>query len=180
MKMPKGMRSRRRQFFVVVACVAAAAVVALLSSVSPPKQPDSPKRLRGAAADEADLGKGGKEDKTTDKLPDPPPSNKGKTPWGYVLKGSEDYWSMVTMAECKGDGQYSMKDIEEHSTEKDFLLLIRGYVHNVTAFYSHHPGGPAILMGAKQDASEMFEGHHQPFVANMLGNFCVGKLIPDE
>eukprot|EP01059_Diplonema_ambulator_P010656 TRINITY_DN2066_c1_g2_i1.p1 TRINITY_DN2066_c1_g2~~TRINITY_DN2066_c1_g2_i1.p1 ORF type:complete len:163 (+),score=39.73 TRINITY_DN2066_c1_g2_i1:32-490(+) len=107
--------------------------------------------------------------------PRPPPSD--KTPWGYKLQGTDEFWATINI-DCKGDEKFSMADIERRSTENDLLLLMRGYVFDVTKFRTAHPGGDAILGGAKQDCSEIFETHHQSFVGNMLSNFCVGKLIP--
>eukprot|EP00756_Hemistasia_phaeocysticola_P039166 Hpha_TRINITY_DN16801_c3_g1::TRINITY_DN16801_c3_g1_i1::g.149536::m.149536 len=100
-----------------------------------------------------------------------------KTKWGYVLEGDPDYWSQVQLT-CKLDREFTMDDIVKYSREENFLLTMRGIVLNVTNFIPHHPGGPAILGGAKRDCTEIFEGHHQPFVAGMISNFCVGKLMP--
>eukprot|EP01060_Flectonema_neradi_P000070 TRINITY_DN10060_c0_g2_i2.p1 TRINITY_DN10060_c0_g2~~TRINITY_DN10060_c0_g2_i2.p1 ORF type:complete len:276 (+),score=67.60 TRINITY_DN10060_c0_g2_i2:118-945(+) len=105
--------------------------------------------------------------------------NGKKTPWGAPLHGSDSFWSSVEI-KCKDDsGHFTMGDIQEHSTSDSLYLTIRGFVLDVTKFLPNHPGGEAILEGAKADASALFESHHQTFVGGMLGNFCIGKLYPE-
>ena len=107
----------------------------------------------------------------------------GKTPWGYTLQGDTEYWSQVEL-KCKKDGHFEMSDLAskdgESGADKALYLLIRGLVFDVTKFRTGHPGGEEILRGAKKDATELFESIHQPTTAQLLNNFCVGKMYPSD
>ena len=125
------------------------------------------------------------DDNVVDKKVDAPPPNvikgdKSHTEWGYSLLGDSQFWGKVKI-NCKNPtGKFVMADLKQHNDAKSLYLSMQGYVFDVTEFSTTHPGGDAILGGAEQDASEIFELHHQEFVGNMLGNFCIGKMYPSE
>ncbi|KAJ5939278.1 Acyl-CoA desaturase [Penicillium verhagenii] len=61
------------------------------------------------------------------------------------------------------------------------FVVIRGVVHDVSAFVSEHPGGTALITGAiGKDATEMFEGGvyaHSGAASNLLDNMRVARII---
>ncbi|KAJ5673851.1 hypothetical protein N7462_009290 [Penicillium macrosclerotiorum] len=60
------------------------------------------------------------------------------------------------------------------------LIVIRGAVHDVSAFASEHPGGPAMIAGAVgKDATEMFEGGiygHSNAASNLLDRMRIAVI----
>lgn len=75
------------------------------------------------------------------------------------------------------DAQFLLKDIKAHNTAEDLWIVIRGAVLNVTRFVPNHPGGAAILEGAKQDdAATLFAQFHSPSTTSLLSGFCIGRV----
>ena len=107
----------------------------------------------------------------------------GRTPWGYKVTGSEEFWKGHPHLACPGDERFTMKDLEENAgvggEGARLFLAIRGYVIDVTKFRAQHPGGEAILGGAKIDATLLFEQNHQPLTAELALNFCVGRIYDE-
>eukprot|EP00754_Rhynchopus_humris_P002557 Rhum_TRINITY_DN11418_c0_g1::Rhum_TRINITY_DN11418_c0_g1_i1::g.44580::m.44580 len=107
----------------------------------------------------------------------------GRTPWGYKVTGSEEFWKGHPHVACKGNERFTVKDLEANAgvggDGARLFLAVRGYVLDVTKFRLAHPGGEAILDGAKIDATLLFEQNHQPLTAELAQNFCVGRLYAE-
>jgi stearoyl-CoA desaturase (delta-9 desaturase) len=62
------------------------------------------------------------------------------------------------------------------------LVVIKGAVHDVSAFVTEHPGGAALITGAiGKDVTEMFEGGvyaHSGAAVNLLDTMRVATLAP--
>ncbi|KAJ5697770.1 Acyl-CoA desaturase [Penicillium malachiteum] len=63
------------------------------------------------------------------------------------------------------------------------LIVIKGVVHEVSAFVTEHPGGSAMITGAiGKDATEMFEGGvygHSGAAFNLLDTMRIAVIAPD-
>lgn len=72
---------------------------------------------------------------------------------------------------------FDRSEIQKHTTDDNLWIVMRGAVLNVTRFVSAHPGGAAILEGAKQDdAASLFVQFHSPSTTGLLSSFCIGRV----
>ena len=53
---------------------------------------------------------------------------------------------------------YSLDEINLHSSKDDCWTIIDNQVYNVTDFISQHPGGEKILLACGTDATNLFNG----------------------
>lgn len=78
---------------------------------------------------------------------------------------------------------FSLKEIEEHDTEEDSWILVKGKVYDVNAYLKEglHPGGNAsITMNAGTDATEDFEAVHSAKAWGQLEKYMIGYLDPKD
>ena len=79
--------------------------------------------------------------------------------------------------ECPTTRHWEAGELALHASQSDALVVIHGFVLNVTDFMAHHPGGVGPLMRGVGgvDADELFTQFHQPGTVAMFKNFCVGR-----
>jgi hypothetical protein len=79
--------------------------------------------------------------------------------------------------QCPSARHWAPEELAMHASQRDALVVIHGFVLNVTEFLSHHPGGVGALMRGVGgvDAAELFTQFHQPNTVTMFKNFCVGR-----
>ncbi|KAJ5444012.1 Acyl-CoA desaturase [Penicillium daleae] len=72
------------------------------------------------------------------------------------------------------------EEFEQQARTGCNLIVIRGAVHDVSAFVTEHPGGPAMITGAiGKDATEMFEGGvygHSNAASNLLDTMRIAAI----
>ncbi|KAF6000939.1 hypothetical protein F1559_003206 [Cyanidiococcus yangmingshanensis] len=111
----------------------------------------------------------------------PPPSVVGST-----VHGSNVYQQMMRKKAAEKmqhteQRLFTLTQVEQHQTEADTWIIVRGRVYDVTAYLNDHPGGKAaILMNAGQDCTEDFEAIHSEKAWKLLEDFCIGKVVPAE
>ncbi len=59
------------------------------------------------------------------------------------------------------NGEYTMADVQQHSSASDCRMVIDKNVYNVTSFIPNHPGGEEIVKGCGRDATAMFSRQDQ-------------------
>lgn len=71
-------------------------------------------------------------------------------------------------------------EYEEQTRTGRNLIVIKGAVHDVSAFVAEHPGGPAMISGAiGKDATDMFEGGvygHSNAAFNLLDKMRIAVI----
>ncbi|CAJ0587842.1 unnamed protein product, partial [Mesorhabditis spiculigera] len=74
---------------------------------------------------------------------------------------------------------YTLTDVQSHTTEDSLWIIIKGKVYDVTLFLDEHPGGRDVLMEqAGQDATEAFEDiGHSGDAKEMLNDYYIGDLV---
>jgi len=79
---------------------------------------------------------------------------------------------------------YTWKEIETLTSEGASLIVINGYVHDVSNFLKEHPGGEAFLkLKICKDATEAFDGNpynHSNSARNLLELLRVGYIKEEE
>ena len=99
----------------------------------------------------------------------PATKRKGSNPGSSKLSASAATAPALT--------RYTREEVAKHSTPSDLWLIIDGSVFDITAFLERHPGGPAPLRYAGQDASEVFHRiHNKATLKQFGGKFLVGTL----
>lgn len=79
---------------------------------------------------------------------------------------------------------YTLEQVAEHGSAEDCFIAIEGKVYDVSEFIvdQAHPGGPAILQGCGNDASELYNnrpngsGAHSGKARAMLEQYYIGDL----
>lgn len=75
--------------------------------------------------------------------------------------------------------KYTLDQIAQHNTKNDCWMVIDQNVYDVTSFVSQHPGGPRILQGCGQDATQLFTSqrkHNNSNTQQLLQKFIIGQL----
>merc|ERR1711862_556096 len=88
----------------------------------------------------------------------------------------------------KKDNEYTLEEVEKHTTVDDCWLIIGNSanggpkVYDVTKYLDDHPGGAEVLLDvAGQDADEFFEDiGHSKEARNELEEHYIGDLYLDE
>ncbi|KAF0314228.1 Cytochrome b5 [Amphibalanus amphitrite] len=77
---------------------------------------------------------------------------------------------------------YSLKEVEEHASDKDVWMVIHDRVYNVTKFLDEHPGGEEVLKDmAGKVATENFEDvGHSTDAREMMKEFQIGELAEED
>jgi cytochrome b involved in lipid metabolism len=71
-------------------------------------------------------------------------------------------WEPSELAAVKGDVH-------------NLLIVVHGYVLNVTEFVKVHPGGSALKIAeGGVDGAESFAQYHQPSTVGLFAKFCIG------
>ena len=62
------------------------------------------------------------------------------------------------------------------------FMLAASQVYDVTPYVDEHPGGvAAILKNAGGDSTKGFHGPQHPArVFDMIGDYCIGTLVPEK
>ncbi|KAJ5214882.1 Acyl-CoA desaturase [Penicillium chermesinum] len=75
---------------------------------------------------------------------------------------------------------WKWEDYEQEARTGRNLIVIRGAVHDVSAFVNEHPGGPAMIAGAiGKDATKLFEGEiyrHSNAASNLLDQMRIALI----
>ena len=76
---------------------------------------------------------------------------------------------------------FSVQEVQQHNSEKDFWIIHRGKVYDVSEFLERHPGGKDILLRfAGQDVTKVMtqdDPHrHTNFAYGWLGKYQIGRL----
>jgi predicted heme/steroid binding protein len=70
---------------------------------------------------------------------------------------------------------YQTEEVEQHNTEKDCWIIIRGEVYDITKFVNLHPGGRGILLNvAGKDATKEFEAFHKLHILQKYSKLVIG------
>lgn len=77
--------------------------------------------------------------------------------------------------------QYTLAEVESHSTRDNCWLIINNKVYDVTKYINMHPGGAEILKGCGKDATELFatqggKGAHSNSATRLIENYYIGDL----
>lgn len=77
--------------------------------------------------------------------------------------------------------QFSVEEVEQHNTEKDFWVIHRAKVYDISEFLERHPGGKDILLSyAGQDVTTLMtqdDPHeHTTFAYGWLRKYLIGRL----
>eukprot|EP00906_Rhabdomonas_costata_P030345 RCo042881 len=87
------------------------------------------------------------------------------------------------MSDRSGTRVCTLKELEQHCTEKDCWLAVDGKVYDLTSFVSRHPGGrDFLLLGAGRDATQLVQTYH-PFTKapyEVLKKYYVADFVSDE
>ncbi|KAI9350509.1 hypothetical protein DFJ73DRAFT_832438 [Zopfochytrium polystomum] len=80
---------------------------------------------------------------------------------------------------------YSREEVESHRTARSVWIVLNGKVYDVTEFVNDHPGGPdIILQSAGTDVGSAMSDElihsHSSAAYEMMEDFCIGELRPDE
>ena len=79
---------------------------------------------------------------------------------------------------------YSLAEVRAQSNQAAHMMVLDGYVYDITGFEELHPGGPKILCAYYgKDASKAFHGgvhKHTVAATNMLNQYIVGSLVEAE
>ena len=77
---------------------------------------------------------------------------------------------------------FTLKQVAEHSKDKDLWIIIDGKVYDVTSFTDEHPGGIDTLLDvAGVDGTAEFDGvGHSDSARAQLKKFYVGDLAAGE
>eukprot|EP00672_Neobodo_designis_P017455 CAMPEP_0174831664 /NCGR_PEP_ID=MMETSP1114-20130205/3226_1 /TAXON_ID=312471 /ORGANISM="Neobodo designis, Strain CCAP 1951/1" /LENGTH=150 /DNA_ID=CAMNT_0016065495 /DNA_START=35 /DNA_END=487 /DNA_ORIENTATION=- len=107
--------------------------------------------------------------------PTPPPTESANEAARKLI--AEFFEGAEAKVGCKSDREWSELELQHHASQHDALVVIHGFVLNVTSFLPNHPGGVGALMRGVGgvDAEELFTQFHQPGTMTMFGNFCVGR-----
>lgn len=79
--------------------------------------------------------------------------------------------------------EYTVDEVEKHTTESDLWTYYKGYVYNFTDFIKNHPGGKVILKCGGKNLESVWEdlgfGWHQGHsgVKTILQKYMIGKLV---
>mgnify|MGYP005639229175 CR=1 FL=1 len=79
--------------------------------------------------------------------------------------------------------EYTIDEVEKHTTESDLWTYYKGYVYNFTHFIKNHPGGKVILQCGGKDLEKVWDdlgfGWHQGHtsVNTILQKYKIGKLV---
>lgn len=77
--------------------------------------------------------------------------------------------------------QFSLNEVQQHNTEKDFWVIHRAKVYDISEFLERHPGGKDILLSfAGQDVTTLMtqdDPHkHTTFAYGLLRKYLIGRL----
>ena len=76
---------------------------------------------------------------------------------------------------------FTRAEVAEHNTREDIWIIVDDSVYDMTSFLERHPGGPAPLRYAGQDASGVFGRVHETGVLEKFGGkLKVGILATGE
>lgn len=80
---------------------------------------------------------------------------------------------------------WTLKQVQQESTEHRPLVVHAGIVHDLTEFLDSHPGGRQLLLQHQgQDVTELLldpQVHrHSPAALLLLSDYAVGVLIPED
>ncbi|KAI3648078.1 hypothetical protein MP228_005932 [Amoeboaphelidium protococcarum] len=88
---------------------------------------------------------------------------------------------LKTQNQSKESDSISSSDGGSNSSSDNALVLINNQVYDVKEFSEVHPGGKVILSYANgQDATDPFNAFHPESAHEVLANFYVGDLHPDD
>ena len=76
---------------------------------------------------------------------------------------------------------FSVEEVQQHNSEKDFWIIHRGKVYDVSEFLERHPGGKDILLRfAGKDVTKVMTQddlhRHTNFAYGWLGKYLIGRL----
>lgn len=71
----------------------------------------------------------------------------------------------------------TMEEVQQHASEDDIWMIIRGKVYNVTPYVEYHPGGVRELMrGAGADGTALYNEIHPWIDIGLIGKLQVGNV----
>jgi acyl-lipid Delta6-acetylenase / acyl-lipid (9-3)-desaturase len=69
---------------------------------------------------------------------------------------------------------------DKQISEGPRYIIIQNKVYDVQEFIPEHPGGSVILTQLNTDASDVFESFHPEYAREILANYYVGDLVPED
>lgn len=80
---------------------------------------------------------------------------------------------------------FSVEEVQQHNSEKDFWIIHRGKVYDISEFLERHPGGKDILLRfAGKDVTKVMTQddlhRHTNFAYGWLGKYLIGRLKGEE